>query len=340
MNELTAPELKRPMDRTLMGNDGATLRNLVGMLNNPAITGAVVPPEEKLTTITAPMPPAGLPREKAMAAATLKQNVLNSAVPLMPQTPFQKRDAVAEADKAKATLFTQTVTNAAPVTTHTAAQKLFFTGHSRSGKSYLAEQAGARVFEFSDPIYAIAASAFGALSDPSTVAILDPFVQEITAWGEGIVSNQYPLTGARAVFCDNMHEAGEAGDKLMGVPVSEFGTPGFWTRCLLARVTRYLLENPTGRVAVTGITQPQQYTLLREQGFRHYHVACHGSTRASRGATAEMFNAIAQAVEQDITNKISREPAGEKLRCIWNENKIASPSARFLSLQDFLAAYK
>src|ERR1035437_8446336 len=81
---------KRAMDRNLMGNDAATLRALCGTLNNPNITGAVVPPEDKITQITAPMPLA-VPSSSPLAAA-VKREMLQAAwalreSPLVGTTP-------------------------------------------------------------------------------------------------------------------------------------------------------------------------------------------------------------------------------------------------------------
>jgi len=315
-----------------MGNDIAALRQVCGMLNNPAITGAVVPPEEKLTTITAPTPVIDAQRkqEDTRAQAMLQANSLGGAAPLMPLTPHQKKESRPR--------MTQTQTAPMLVTTHDAAQKLFFTGHPFAGKSWLADQIHACVFEFFDPIYAIAANAFGSIEDNS---LLTGFVNEVYAWGEGLISNDYPLSPSRALFCDWLKESGPEGDELMGVPVSEFGTPGYWAKCLLARVARFQ-QDPTAiqRVVVTGIQTPEQYKLLRDAGFRPYHVACHNTTRAQRGATTESFNRVAAMIEQDITAKLSREKTGSKLWCIWNDTQQPMPSQRLLSLQDFLTAYK
>jgi hypothetical protein len=340
MDELTTAPA-RPMDRNLMGNDAATLRNLCGTLNNPNITGAVVPDEEKMTQISAPMP-LNLPASSPLAAAVkrgmeqadkvLRENTLTSPA-TAPLTPHQRQDLAT----AKATRVTQTPPTAPqPVTSHTPAKRILFTGHPGAGKKWLAEQIHAQVFEFSDPIYALAANAFGAVPDAK---LLSGFVQEITAWGEGVITPSYPLTAARAMFCDQMHEAGVNGDALMGVPVSEFGTPGYWSKCLLARVARYE-DTHKDIVAVTGIESPEQFKLLREKGFRPYHVACHNNTRAKRGATTNDFNRVAAMIEQDITNKLSREPSGAKLWCVWNDTENPTPSQRLLSLGEFLAAYQ
>lgn len=319
-----------------MGNDAAVLRNLCGTLNNPDLTGAVVPPEEKITQISAPMPllqPANPPMPLAaavkwgvdQAAKVLKENTL-SGPPIVPLTPQQKR----EEKVATATPLPQ------PVITHTPAKRILFTGHPLTGKSWLAAQIKARVFEFSDPIYALAAAAFGKIED---MKLLAGFLQEITAWGEGIITPAYPLTAARAMFCDSIHEAGEDGDNLMGVPVSTFGTPGFWAASLLARVAHFQ-ESDSTTVAVTDIQTPEQYKALRDAGFRPYHVACHNNTRAKRGAAVNDFSRVAAMIEQDITRKLSKEPSGTKLWCVWNDTENAAPSNRLLSLQEFLAAYE
>lgn len=329
--------LKKPMDRALMGNDLAALRQVCGMLNNPAITGAVVPPEEKTSAITAPTPviEAQRKQEDKRAAAALQANSLGGDMPLMPLTPHQKKEA-----KPVMPRVTQTQTTPVQVTSHDAVNKLFFTGHPFAGKSWLADQLHARVFEFADPIYAIAANAFGSIED---VSLLAPFVNEIYAWGEGLISNDYPLSPVRAMFCDWIKESGEEGDALMGVPVSQFGTSGYWAACLLSRVERFLRVPEaitTTRVVVTGVNTPEQYKFLRDSGFRPYHVACHNTTRASRGATTESFNRVAAMVEQDITAKLSREKTGSKFWCIWNDTQQPMPSQRLLSLQEFLTAYK
>jgi hypothetical protein len=364
MNELTEKP-KRPMDRTLMGNDAASLRQLTALLNDPRITGAVVPPEEKavLNATGAPArqpeaPVTQLPTDPLNGAAPTPRAIERisdapvAAPPLAgPKTPHQRLSKPATPQR------TQTAPQV--VSAHLPAQKLFFTGHSGAGKSYLAEQLKARVFEFNDPIYALAASVFGEVSD---VTLLEPFVAEVTAWGEGSLTA--PLTTPRAMFIDYMREAGEEGDKLMGVPVSEFGTPGFWTRCLLARVARFQaqesasiekvrINNTTEKaldslaanrvphltpVAVTHIETPDQWRSLQVAGFRPYHVACLAATRVARGASVE--SPVAVAIDRDITQKLSQHKDGGKLWCIWNDPQHPSPSNRLLSLQEFLGAYK
>lgn len=332
MDELTNVKPARPMDRNLMGNDSAMVRNLVGLLNDPNITGAVVPPEEKMTNITAP---AAAMQQKVMASVALQAQQSLTGTPLMPQTPHQKRER-------KAPALPQPTQVQAPADTarHAPAQKIFFTGHAKVGKNWLADQMHARVFEFEDPIYNFAASAFGQIKDPS---LLDQFVADVVAWGEGFISANYPLTPARALFCDYMHESGPEGDEMMGIPVSTFGTPGFWAKSLIARVSRFLADPKkitVDRVVVTNVRYPSQYHTLQSAGFRAYHVMCHNNTRAARGADNSTANAVASSVEQNVTTKVSQQRSGDKLWCIWNDDKVPMPSARLMTVQEFLDAYK
>jgi hypothetical protein len=328
-----------------MGNDAATLRHLCGDLNNPALTGAVVPPEEKIMPLAAaPASPlaAAVKRGLDQAEKVLRENTL-SGPPIPMLTPHQKR----EAKQAVAPIAPQPIT---ANSSHTSSKRILFTGHPLVGKSWLAAQIKARVFEFSDPIYALAGVAFGEVKE---VKLLDGFVQEITAWGEGIITPDYPLTAMRAMFLDNIREAGADGEELMGMPLSTFGTPGFWAKSLLARVARYedasravWEKAASGKeyaptvVAVTSIQSPEQFKLLQSQGFRPYHVSCQNTTRAKRGATPNDFNRVAAMIEQDITTKLSKQPSGGKLWCVWNDQENNSPSNRLLSLQEFLEDYQ
>lgn len=54
MNELTPGKLARPMDRAAMNNDLAVLNQLLGVLNNPLITGAEPPKNAPKPTPAAP----------------------------------------------------------------------------------------------------------------------------------------------------------------------------------------------------------------------------------------------------------------------------------------------
>lgn len=82
MNELTETKLSRPLDRANLSNDNATLRNLLGVLNNPAITGAIVPDEEKANMKSFPSAQTATLPEPAPAAPAA-----TTTAPVAPPTP-------------------------------------------------------------------------------------------------------------------------------------------------------------------------------------------------------------------------------------------------------------
>jgi hypothetical protein len=334
MNELAdKPKLKRPMDPAAMGNDVAMMRALVADLNNPNLTGAVVPPGESLATVVPSEVPAGMTAEAAQrlqAQMVLQQQQSIAAIP-GPLTPHEQR-ALKPMPQIK--LSTAPVPASPPPSSHQPAQKLFFTGHPLVGKKWLAEKIHARVLGFDDPIRALAFNAFGTQSEEK----LAPFIKIVRQMGEN--DPAVPLTVTRAMFIDYMREGGAEGDALMGVPVSEFGTPGFWTKCLLARIARHVKDQPTDRVVVLDLSTVEQYKALTGVGFKPYHVACHNATRSERGAVASSVNPLAAQIEQSTTKELSQNPGGGKLWCIWNDPIRNQPSGRLMSLQEFLDAYK
>lgn len=302
--------LKRPMDPGAMGNDTASLRALCGMLNDPNITGAEVPPEEraamnKLVAGAAAAIPEGQP---APLPKLTKANVLPK--------PAQKQQPVSGAVHKTSVLVRGVPT-------------LFFTGHSRVGKSWLAAQLGATVLEFDDPIYAMAATAFGPVQDKGA---LNQFVGEVRAWGDG--NDTTPMTPARALFTIHIRSAGKDGLALFGVNPQEFGTPGFWIRSLLSRAVRANdLKNP---IVVTSVETTEQYQGLRQAGFAPYHVLCNSLTRSARGGKP-LTNPLADGIERDITTKLSQTPSGMKFWAVWNDDKYPVPSPRLLSVDEFLS---
>jgi hypothetical protein len=347
------------------------LRALTAQLNDPRLTGAVVPPEEKPKTTITEVPawmaaeakqvlqakhaPVGMTAEAAaalQAQMVLQQSQSIAALP-GPLTPHEKKEAPIK-------LSTAPVPASLPKAEHQPAQRIFFTGQPFSGKKWLAEKIKARVFGFDDPIRALAASVFGEVAEEP----LRQFIATVRAFGDN--DQNTPLSVTRAMFFDYMREAGAEGDTLMGVPVSTFGSPGFWTRSLLARIARFqedervVLEKfrvkqdteaaldalasrqqpePTV-VVVCDLSTPAQYTSLREAGFKPYHVACHVNTRASRGAIQSSVNPLATEIEGNLTKDLSQNPGGKKLWCIWNDTEQPRPSGRLMSLPEFLDAYK
>jgi hypothetical protein len=333
MNELAQPKLKRKMDPAAMGNDVAMLRQLTAQLNDPRLTGAAVPPDEQpASVVPAPIPseqpPPGMTPEAAMRLKQqmiMQQVAASSAIP-GPLSPQEKRDAAPKIAVA---------VKPAPPAVHAPAQTLFFTGHPFSGKKWLAEKIKARVFGFDDPIRNMASEVFGDVEESA----LAGFIATVRAFGEG--DAKVPLSVARALFIDHMREGGPDGDKLMGVPVSEFGTPAFWTRSLLARIARYHNDQPNDRVVVLDLSTIEQYSALRDAGFKPYHIVCHDATRSARAAGATAAdNQLATIIGQNIIKDLSQNPGGKKLWCVWNDTEKPCPSGRLMALQEFLSAYK
>jgi hypothetical protein len=194
MNELTAPALKRKMDPLAMSNDSAMLRQLTAELNDPRLTGAVVPPEERVTpntrAVTAAPPsavpapissevPIGMTAEAAdrlRAQMVLQQSQSIAAIPGAPDAP-------------KIQLSTAPVpASPQPAPRHQPAQRIFFTGHPLVGKKWLAEKIGAHVIGFDDPIRNLAFNAFGEQPEEK----LAPFIATIRAFGRTIPRCLFP----------------------------------------------------------------------------------------------------------------------------------------------------
>ncbi len=322
MDDLKTTTLARPLDRNAMSNDVATLRQLAAELNNPHLTGAVVPEEEKpalaafTTTTTAPTP-SEVPVQRSEPAPTL----------VIPKLPGERRAFAPPPPVPKPAV--QVPTFSFPKGTN----RVFFTGHSKAGKSWLAAQAGARVMELEDPLRAMATSSFGTCAQQ---ADLTPFFNEVFAWGEGLVNKSYPLTGARAMFIESIRSIKDS--SLFGVPFEEFGTAGFWSRSLIARVTKFLAEFPKEKVIVTDVFDSDQYVLLREHGFLPFHVLCNNITRTARGGTATV-NQLSETIERDLIKQVSAQPNGARLWAVWCDENYAPPSGRLLTANDFIAGF-
>jgi hypothetical protein len=303
------PDLKRNMDPSAMGNDLAALRQICGMLNDPNLTGASVPEEEKEAN------------QKLFAGVA-------AAVPAAPPPPLPptatakpKAKALPKSGPVKGTIPAKLVSGS-----------VFFTGHPKVGKSHLAALMGARPIEFDDPIYAMAATAFGKVDE---IATLRHFIQEVRAWGDGEVSPAFALNSARALFTLHVRNSGNDGRILFGIDPREFGSPGFWVRSLLARTQRIAASVTPGPVAVTDVSTVDQYQALRQAGFSPYHVMAHNVTRSARGGSVST-NGLADSIERDITQQISKAAGGAKFWAVWSDEKYPPPTSRLLTVAEFL----
>lgn len=109
------PKLKRPLDTDQLGRDVAALNNLVGVLNNPNITGAEVPPGEDVRARPVPV---GDP-------AALGVSHISAPSPAPAPVPTQEPRNIS---------------------------KVFYTGRLAVGKDHVAAATGAKIFGLADPI--------------------------------------------------------------------------------------------------------------------------------------------------------------------------------------------
>lgn len=305
--------LKKPLDRSQMGGDVAALNSLLGILNNPQITGAVVEKGADVLAVATDKTGATLPP----ADPVLSQPVKTKPLPLPEQ-------AIARA-----------ATNP---------QKIFYTGLIGAGKDYVAEQTGATIFGFADPLYHLANYFFGIAVNSKTgkdIPGVRQFLQMAGQWGRAEVSEQYPLTPARACFISMIRSLGEMGrfDAKHCIDWSEFGRDTrLWVNGVTKRAAAYLLENPTGKIASTNVRFQPEYKTLSELSWTHFHIMCSAATRAKRvkvTSDKDTSEQMALWFNNDVTKKISQRPTGPKLRVIWNDD-VPPPSPRLFTVAEFL----
>lgn len=309
---LTAP-LARPLNKENLGQDRLALRQLVGMLNNPAITGAEVPRDADVS-LPAPIP--GAP--------------LGGATDPVFTTPAPKHIA-------------------APVAAPTRridASKIFYTGRLKAGKDFCANQSGARIFGFSEPLYYLLKFFFGVENKDLFGA--REFCQKVGQWGRGVIDEQYDLTTERAVFTTLIRAAAGAFSDSFQVDWSSFGTnENIWLDGAVRRIEAYHKENTGSRVAIVNVRFENEFKSLQKLGFRHYHVMCSTETWSKRLAkdglnatspiVSDYSEKLAIALDHDVTKKISQQRVGPKMNVIWNDENVPPPSPRLYTTTEFLS---
>lgn len=303
------PDLKRKPEFTGGGAEARALAAMCNFVNDPKLTGL----EEKI----AKPPPVEIP--KATGAASI----------IVPDAPEP------------------TVTRTLPPSN---VQKIFYTGKLGVGKDYLATASGATIFGFADPLYHIAELFFGVEVNSDKGKELPgirKFLQVIGQWGRGEVSVEYPFTVERGLFNSLIRNGFLDHPTKFSVKWEEFGkNPLLWVEATLSRVDKYLAEFPTARVAITNCRFENEYKALTEAGFTHYHVACSPATWSlrlrNRGLTPDapvlkdLSEKLAAYLDSDVMKKISSNPRGPKLHCIWNDQSLPAPSGRLLTVAEYL----
>jgi hypothetical protein len=325
---LKPTKLARPMDRSNMGHEVAALNATLALLNNPALTGAEVPAEEKANTRVAPADRHG---------ATLR-----TSDPIM-EIPNKPVVVVAHSS--------QPVPSAPIIPPDL--RRVFYTGRLCVGKDYIAAATGAKLFGYADPLYYLCKKFFNldvtsteGKDKPGIRATLQAFGQ----WGRGEVNEQYPLTPARACFVTMIHSLAAAGalDESFGVDWASYGrNQNIWLDAGLMRVESYIAGGGSN-VAITNVRFENEYHALRKAGWVHFHVMCSPAAwkdrLAKRGLTTDsptlkdMSEKLAAGMDRDVVNKVSASKQGVRLHVIWNDSAPA-PSQRLYTFNQFLQEF-
>lgn len=280
-------------------------------MNNPDIQGVYVPPGVETAATEAPPPPSVPALPPAISSA-----------PAQPITPAESRPLV---------------------------QKLFFTGRLKSGKDTSANAAGATVFGFADPLYAIASHFFKTTitaTEGKDLPGIREFLQAAGQWGRGVINEQYPLTPDRALFCEQIRETAQW-FQFPQVDWSTFGNnPDIWLNACIARANEHLVAFPEARVAITNCRFENEFKRLQAEGFQHWHCMCGAKTRTERlaqskltpesPAVKDLSEHLAIKLDASVIKLLSAQKQGPQLRAIWSDKQTPKPSERLHSTESFL----
>jgi hypothetical protein len=315
------PNLTRPLDKAAMSNDSATLRALTGMLNNPAITGAVVPKGETTALPTTALPPGSIPDHSDVSPPS---NIGGAAPFPSAQTANAPGSALPPAREVPA--------KETPAAAVKVGLRLLFTGR---GLSDTAHAIGAIEYNISAPVFKLAQKFFNesvfsdvnSISAPGSVS----FLATIKAWGAGEISAAFPITPARAIFVQMIRSLAGMADALPAGPNwKRFGSDeGFWIDACVHAANE---DNDSSgrRVVITGIASKFEYDYIRSQGYSHWHIMA----RPGVGGNVDLLSG---SFDNDVTKQVSVQRNGPKLRCIWKDTT-PPISGRLWAVADFVLA--
>jgi len=297
----------RPLDKSALSNDSATLRALTGMLNNPLITGAEMPKEERYDG------PAGKNGETITTLPPTGGEQLGvSPAPAAVASPFPSAQSSNPRPEP---------VPAAPTSSPTVARigtKLLLTGR---GLVDIITAIGAINFNVTQPAYELSKRFFGEAAFPSTPDIkanpgADSFIATIKAWGSGEITAAFPITPARAIFIQMIKSLATLPNALPpGVNWHKFGSgEGFWIDACVSAANAAIADlAPGGIIVITGITNKHEFEYIRAQGFTHWH----STARPGIGGTVDPLSGM---LDNDVTKVVSVQKNGPKLRCIWKDS--------------------
>jgi len=250
------------------------------------------------------------------ATTTLDDPVFGSPIPKSNGAVVQQVSAPATEQPAPAPQPMQMV--APPANNNLS--RLFFTGQSGAGKSYLVGLLGAAEFTIQQPILGLLAEFF-----PGQQEHLGDFVNLVLMWGSGYVSDKVPITATRILFADFARQK-------FG---TDFGKPGFWTRRLLDAALTSDRQS-----VITTVTDEGTFNALKEAGMVHYHIMASNPTIQKRAHRKGANNSLATALDNQVMKAISMQRDGQKLKVIWCDQSTPPLSGRLYDVGGFLADAK
>jgi len=234
-------------------------------------------------------------------------------------------------------------------------RSLLFSGRLASGKDYVAEKAGAKIFSLPDPLYAVASHLFGVevtSTKNKDLPGMRAFLQYLGQWGRNEVNDKYPYTPARAVFVQMIRSLGVHSQSKAFCPSVDWSSFGFdneiWVKACATRIEGVREHDAAvKRVAIPNLRFEFELKYFRERGFDHYHIMCSAETWAERLVKKNLkpeskeLNDISEQLaihlDRDVAKKTKAQPVGNKLKVIWNDPR-PCPSARLYTLNEFLQA--
>jgi hypothetical protein len=218
-------------------------------------------------------------------------------------------------------------------------RKIAFTGRLKSGKDFLASAIHATTLGFADPIYFLLEQFHGVTNKDAHGA--REFLQTTGQWGRGLVDGEHPLTFERGLF--NAWVRSLHLEQQFLVDWDTFGeNENIWLDAAVRRA-----EKCEGRVVISNVRFNNEVVGLKNAGWAIFHVMCSQPTWKARldaagvkpGATRDVSEQLAAAIDQDVFRKLSKGRLGSKLRCVWCDDKVACPSPRLFTVDEFVKGF-
>jgi hypothetical protein len=303
---LTAPApLKRPLDPANMGQEAAALRGLVGMLNDPRITGAVVPPGESTAVETAAISPE-LPPPPAIAPPpppVVEARVIDASKIFYTGRLKAGKDHIAGLTGAKNFGFSEPLYYLLE----------FFFGvkdkDKHGARKFLqyAGQVGRNVINEQYPLTperAVFVQMVRTLSKkfPDTLRV---------DWSTYGFNNNIWLDAVNQRIDE--HLASQPGARVSN--------------------TNVRFEHEFARLKEQGF---RHYHVMCSKATWEARLKQAG-LQANSPVVTDVSEQLAAALDRDVTQKISKQRTGKKLAVIWNDPAVPPPSPRLYTVNEFLA---